>query len=158
MTDLALPAARKPSLSERIEGAAAIALMALFKALPIDAASAVGGFLARSIGPRLGITKRARRNLELAMPELSAAERHRVIVRMWDNLGRVIAELPHVEHIQCFVPGTRIEVVGVELQHMSIRVRSLRIIGWVEYCGALGGLAETVPCSEVIRRSVGLGL
>ena len=114
MTDLAIPAARKPRLSERIEGAAAIMLMALFKALPIDAASAVGGFLARSIGPRLGITKRARRNLERAMPELSAAERHRVVVRMWDNLGRVIAELPHIEHIQCFVPGTRIEVVGVE--------------------------------------------
>ena len=68
MTDLT--ATRLPSLSERIEGAAAITLMALFKALPIDAASALGGFLARSIGPRLGITKRARRNLEIALPDI----------------------------------------------------------------------------------------
>ncbi len=75
MTDTMSQAARPLRLSERIEGAAAIALMALFKALPIDAASAVGGFIARSIGPRLGITKRAYRNLELAMPELTPAER-----------------------------------------------------------------------------------
>jgi KDO2-lipid IV(A) lauroyltransferase len=109
-----LTAARLPSLSERIEGAAAIALMALFKALPIDAASALGGFLARSLGPRLGITKRARRNLELAMPELSAREREQIVVKMWDNLGRVIAEYPHIGEIRCFVPGTRLEVLGTE--------------------------------------------
>jgi KDO2-lipid IV(A) lauroyltransferase len=112
MTDLT--AIRVPSLSERIEGAAAIALIALFRALPIDTASAFGGFLARSIGPRLGITKRARRNLELALPELSPGERERVIVKMWDNLGRVIAEYPHIGDIQCFVPGTRLEVVGTD--------------------------------------------
>lgn len=114
MTDLALSDARKLRLSERIEGGAAIALMALFEALPLDAASAIGGFLARSIGPRLGASKRARRNLERAMPELSALERERVIARMWDNLGRVIAEYPHVGRIKCFVPGTRLPVVGTE--------------------------------------------
>jgi KDO2-lipid IV(A) lauroyltransferase len=113
MTDIAQPT-RPLRRSERIEGAAAIALMALFKALPIDAASALGGWLARTIGPRLGITKRARTNLERAMPELSAAERARVLAKMWDNLGRVIAEYPHIGRIQCFVPGTRLEVTGTE--------------------------------------------
>jgi KDO2-lipid IV(A) lauroyltransferase len=114
MTDLASPAPRKLRLSERIEGAAAIALMALFAALPIDVASAIGGGLARSIGPRLGITKRARSNLERAMPELSPPERERVVAKMWDNLGRVIAEYPHIGRIKCFVPGTRLEVTGTE--------------------------------------------
>jgi Kdo2-lipid IVA lauroyltransferase/acyltransferase len=114
MTDAVSPAARPLRLSERIEGAAAIALMALFKGLPIDLASGLGGFLARLVGPRLGISKRARRNLALAMPELSATEREAVVRKMWDNLGRVVAEYPHVGAIKCFVPGTRLDVVGTE--------------------------------------------
>jgi KDO2-lipid IV(A) lauroyltransferase len=114
MTDIASPAMRPLRPIERLEGAAAILLMTLFAALPIDAASAVGGWLARSIGPRLGISKRARCNLELALPALSASERERVVVRMWDNLGRVIAEYPHIGRIKCFVPGTRLEVTGTE--------------------------------------------
>ena len=115
MTDAAAtPAIRPLRLSERIEGAAAIALMALFKALPIDLASGIGGFLARSIGPLLGISKRARRNLEQAIPELSAAERGAVLRKMWDNLGRVIAEYPHIGRLKCFVPGTRLETAGLE--------------------------------------------
>jgi Kdo2-lipid IVA lauroyltransferase/acyltransferase len=115
MTDAAAsPPARPLRLSERIEGAAAIALMALFSLLPIDLASGIGGFLARSIGPRLGISKRAQRNLELALPELSAPERAAVIRQMWDNLGRVMAEYPHLAGIKCFVPGTRLAIDGIE--------------------------------------------
>ncbi len=115
MTDAAAsPAARPLKLSERIEGAAAVALMGVFKALPIDLASGFGGVLARAVGPLLGISKRARRNLEQAMPELSAAEREAVVRKMWDNLGRVIAEYPHIGRMKCFVPGTRLPVTGLE--------------------------------------------
>src|ERR1700745_1398666 len=39
--------------------------------LPLDWASAIGGALARAIGPRLGISKRARLNIGRALPELS---------------------------------------------------------------------------------------
>ncbi|MEI9983335.1 MAG: lauroyl acyltransferase [Aliidongia sp.] len=143
MTDTMSQAARPLRLSERIEGAAAIALMALFKALPIDAASAVGGFIARSIGPRLGITKRAYRNLELAMPELTPAERDRVVRQMWDNLGRVVAEYPHLGQIECFVPGTRIEVDGIE--HVDrARARDKAII----FVGSHFGNWETPPVAS----------
>jgi Kdo2-lipid IVA lauroyltransferase/acyltransferase len=114
MTELAAPVRRPLRLSERIEGAAAVALMGLFKALPIDAASGLGGWLARTIGPRLGVSKRARRNLELAMPELSPRERERVVFKMWDNLGRVIAEYPHMAGIECFTPGARLQASGTE--------------------------------------------
>jgi KDO2-lipid IV(A) lauroyltransferase len=129
MTDIARPA-RVPRLSERIEGAAAIVLMALFKALPIDVASGLGGWIARAIGPRLGITKRAHRNLERAMPELSAAERARIVVKMWDNLGRVVAEYPHLGEIRCFVPDTRLDVVGMEhVDRARARDQSIIFIG-----------------------------
>jgi KDO2-lipid IV(A) lauroyltransferase len=105
---------RPVTLRERIEAGFAAALMALFRALPLDAASALGGWLARTVGPQMGITKRARRNLARALPELTPVERERAIRKMWDNLGRVIAEYPHLDRIQCFVPGSRIETIGTE--------------------------------------------
>src|SRR5690348_15589508 len=91
------------------EGAALVIGYAFFRMLPVDWASGLGGFLARKIGPRLGITKRAEINLSNAMPELSAGERRRVIAGMWDNLGRVIAEYPHLDKFRLFDAKSRIE-------------------------------------------------
>jgi KDO2-lipid IV(A) lauroyltransferase len=56
--------------------------------LPLDCASALGGALARRIGPFLGVSKHARRNISRAFPKLSATEIGRVVAGMWDNLGR----------------------------------------------------------------------
>ena len=67
--------------------------------LPVDAASNLGGFLGRHIGPHLPVSARARRNLHLAYPEISAAEKARILAGMWDNLGRVAAEYPHIGEI-----------------------------------------------------------
>jgi len=85
--------------------------------LPLDLASAAGGAIARLIGPRLAVTRRALRNLALVLPHLSDAERRRVIRDMWDNLGRIAAEYPHLARLNCFAPGTRVEVVG--MQHID---------------------------------------
>jgi KDO2-lipid IV(A) lauroyltransferase len=112
------PLARRPwraGLSDRLEAAGARLLFGLFRLLPLDAASALGGFLARLIGPRLGVSKRAVLNLRRAMPEVGEAEAWRVITRMWDNLGRVIAEYPHLAEFRVYEPGGRVETVGTEL-------------------------------------------
>jgi KDO2-lipid IV(A) lauroyltransferase len=100
--------------SDRIEACGAALFFAAMGALPIDAASALGGALARHIGPRLGISKRARRNLSAALPELSAPEIERVLRGMWDNLGRVVAEYPHLRRVRVFPPGGRVETSGIE--------------------------------------------
>lgn len=71
----------------------------LLRALPIDAASAAGGFLARAIGPLLPVSGVAQRNLCAVMPELSAADRARIIRQVWDNLGRVAGEFPHIARL-----------------------------------------------------------
>lgn len=97
-----------------VEGAGAVALYAFFRVLPLELASAVGGFLGRSIGPRLGLSRRALHNLERALPELGEAERRRVVRGMWDNLGRVVAEYPHLGKYQVYQRGGRIEIVGAE--------------------------------------------
>src|SRR6266571_8937659 len=100
--------------SDRIEACGAALFFAAMWALPIDAASALGGALARQIGPRLGISKRARRNLSCALPELSAHEIERVLRGMWDNLGRVAAEYPHLRRVRIFPSGRRVETSGIE--------------------------------------------
>ncbi|MBV6633376.1 MAG: lauroyl acyltransferase [Alphaproteobacteria bacterium] len=88
-------------------------LFGFFWLLPTDWASALGSWLGRKIGPRLGVTKRARRNLTRMMPEIEEAEREAIILGMWDNLGRTVAEYPHLKRIWDQAER-RIERVGFE--------------------------------------------
>ncbi len=82
-----------------IEALALRVAFALLRWLPVDAASNLGGLLGRGIGPRLPVSDRARRNLRLVFPDKSAAEVERIVRGMWDNLGRVAAEYPHIGEI-----------------------------------------------------------
>lgn len=96
------------------EAAAVYLLYHLFALFPVDRASALGGWLARTVGPWLPVSRRARVNLRRALPDLPP-ERHRAIIRgMWDNLGRVMAEQPHLERMWDDQAAGRIEVVGAE--------------------------------------------
>ena len=97
-----------------LEALLALAACALFRALPVDAASSLGAWIGRTVGPFLPGTRRARRNLERAFPEKSDAEIAAVIRGMWDNLGRVMAEYPHLDSIGDAGPGGRVEVAGAE--------------------------------------------
>lgn len=89
--------------------------LALFAALPLDRASALGGWIARKIGPRLGVHRTAEANLKLALPERSA-EHERILEGMWSNLGRVLAEYAHLGEIRigAHESGGQIEIVGGE--------------------------------------------
>ncbi len=82
-----------------LEAAAAYAIYGVVAALPLAAASALGGFLGRGLGPRLGVSRRAVRNLERAFPRMTPDEIARTVRGMWDNLGRTIAEYPHLAQL-----------------------------------------------------------
>lgn len=98
-----------------LEAAGAIVMYGVFALLPVDTASRLGGWLGRGIGPLLPVHRRAIGNIMRAMPELPPAEARRVIGAMWDNLGRVVAEYPHLERIARDTGhGGRVEVVGTE--------------------------------------------
>jgi KDO2-lipid IV(A) lauroyltransferase len=109
---------------DRLEALAAALAFGAFRVLPIDSASAIGGALGRRIGPFLGISRQARRNLKRALPELSDHEIGRIVPAMWDNLGRVAAEYPHLREIRVFEPGGRVETHGFE--HMDRAVAAGR--------------------------------
>ena len=119
MTTASAPAPAEPAAvplpwAYRAQACGAALLAAGFGLLPLDAASAFGGWLARRIGPALGISKRARLNLAAAMPDRTPSDREAIIRGMWDNLGRVAGEYPHLRRVRVFEPGGRVETRGFE--------------------------------------------
>ncbi len=71
-------------------------LVLLFKFLPVQTASDLGGFIGRTIGPRLAASRKAIKHVETSLPGTDA---HNIVKGMWDNLGRTIAEYPHLKTI-----------------------------------------------------------
>jgi KDO2-lipid IV(A) lauroyltransferase len=100
----------------RLEYAIFRLLAAIGGALPLDFVSAASGFLWRVIAPRLKRQKRALEGLAQAFPEMSLAERERVALAMWDNLGRSFAEFFYLQQIMAegriaFEPLDRFEAI-----------------------------------------------
>jgi Kdo2-lipid IVA lauroyltransferase/acyltransferase len=104
---------KRLTFSKRLQYAgetlAAYALYGFFAALPADTASRLGGFILRRLGPHFGVSKHARANILAAFPEKTDAAREEIFIGMWDNLGRVIAEYPHLPKL-----AARTEVVGMD--------------------------------------------
>jgi Kdo2-lipid IVA lauroyltransferase/acyltransferase len=142
-------------LGRRLEGWAAALAFAALRLLPIDWASALGGMMARRIGPWLGVSKRARINLRRAFPALTEAEIEAIVTGMWDNLGRVAAEYPHLPEIRVFAPDGRVETHGLE--HMDRAVAAGRrmiifsghIANWE--IGALAAAQYGAPVTQIYR-------
>lgn len=105
-----------PTLGERIawrfEALAYDLVAGLLRALPVDWASAFGGWLFRVVGPLTPIHRTASDNIRLAFPDLSPRAHARLLRAQWDNVGRAFAEFPLMDRIR---PATgRVEVVNAE--------------------------------------------
>ena len=72
----------------------------IFGLIPIKQASGFGGFMGRCFGPLFSRTKVARFNLQQAFPDKTEAEIDVIISAMWDNIGRVFCEFPHMGKMQ----------------------------------------------------------
>ncbi len=98
-----------------LEVVAAVVGYGLFAALPMDWASALGGWIGRSLGPKFAIHRRALHHIGLALPETDAERREEIASEMWDNLGRILGEYPHIRKIARDAgAGGRVEVVGAD--------------------------------------------
>ena len=95
------------SLLQRVEAALLWLLYHGLALLPLDAASALCGWIARTLGPRLPPSARAKRNLDLVLP---GADHDAIIKDMWENLGRLAGEYPH--SVTFMRDPSRIELVG----------------------------------------------
>ena len=149
------PIAKAPRFADRLEAWGAASLFGGFKFLPVDCASALGGALARRIGPFLGVSKQAWSNISRAFPELSEIEIGRVVAGMWDNLGRVVAEYPHLLKIRVFEPGGRVETRGFEHVDRAVAtgrrmiVFSGHIANWE--IATLAGIQHGISVAQIYR-------
>ena len=97
-------------LRHLLEGAALWVALGLFRLLPIERASALGGRLGRLAGRMSPKSRTARRNLRAAFPAMTDGEIERTIAGMWDNLGRFLAEMPHIHELDVY-GGDRVDIV-----------------------------------------------
>lgn len=124
--------------------------------LPFKKASDTGGAFFRWLGPHLKRTAIARNNLRRAMPELDERQVEKIIGDMWENLGRVFAEFPHVGRMTLEDLNGMLEVEGLE--HLET-LRQLdkgsiffsgHIANWEFSCKALA--ANDFPLRLVYRK------
>ena len=94
---------------------AALLALAVFRVLPVDTASALGGGIGRRVGPLLPVSRRARRNAARAFPDRSEEEIGVIVLDMWENFGRAAAEYPHLRRLRCRDDSARVELAGAEI-------------------------------------------
>ena len=138
-----------------LQAALVLVALAAFGALPIDRASALGGWLGRTIGPRLRVTRVAERNLRRAFPERSADDIAAIVRGMWANLGRVAAEYPHLGEIDVCADDGRVEMIGAETID-ALRDDGIGCIFFAAHLGnwEIASLAATqngVPLTQIYR-------
>lgn len=67
-----------------------------FRSLKIENASNLAGKIAVFIGKKIAVNNLAIKNLSNALPHLNQFQKNEIIEGMWENLGRVIGEFPHI--------------------------------------------------------------
>jgi len=127
-----------------LEAAALYFFLTIFRLLPVDTASGFGGWLGRTIGPRMGASRKARANIARAFPDKSKAEQDVIIKAMWDNLGRVLAEYPHLSHIT----RTRVEIVDPQNVIRLMENDSKGAIVWSAHIANWEILMGTLSCQS----------
>ncbi len=74
-------------------------IFTIIRIIPYAVASNVLGGLFRTLGPIFPVTKVAYKNLDIAFPTMSYEKKQKIVKIMWENVGRMIAEFPHVVSI-----------------------------------------------------------
>ncbi len=92
-----------------LQGAVAAVLLGLAALIPYRMASNAGSALARTLGPFLPWHKRGMANLAHVYPDMSEAERRKIMDGVWDNLGRTLGELAQISKV-----GETVTVTGME--------------------------------------------
>lgn len=106
---MAKPGRKRLQLAYRVQALGARLVFALFGMLSLDRASALGGWLGRTLGPLTGAHRTAAYNLRRALKYKNNAEIRAIITAMWDNIGRTVGEYPHLGELMS--DASRIEVV-----------------------------------------------
>ncbi len=108
--------AKGPALRQdliwRVEAAAFAGFIGVMRLIGLETASNFGGWVLRTLGPRVSTHRVVMRNLRIAFPEMDEAARERLAVEQWEQTGRTFAETAVMEKL---TPASgRIDIVGAE--------------------------------------------
>ncbi len=81
--------------------------------LPLSGAQAMAAGIMSRVGPRQGKHRHVERNLRIAFPDRTDAERDALGRSLWGNVGKVFAEYVHLFRIRRAV-AQRVEIIGGE--------------------------------------------
>ena len=84
--------------------------LGISKLLGAQRASNFGAWIGRNIGARLAASRKAIANIQMIYPDKSLADATAITTGMWENLGRVIMEYPHIETIA----KNHTKIIGIE--------------------------------------------
>lgn len=130
----------------RVEATLARAALRLLRVLGPVTSSNLFGWLLRTIGPLLPVSRVADMNLRAALPELDAAARRRVVRGVWDNLGRTAGELPHLAGLRETASGPGWEMAGEDTLRWLAAQRGPAIF----FSGHIGNW-EVLPIAAAAR-------
>jgi len=106
---------KRSNLQNKSELLAVRSLLGAIGALPFETSmrfgKAVGQFLAKTL-PKL--QKTARRNLEIAFPEMPDAEKEKIVIGTFESLGRHLGFVSHFKKFELETVRDLVEVVGKE--------------------------------------------
>jgi len=106
---------KRSQLQNKSELFAVRSLLGVIGALPLETSMRFGKALGKSIASRFPkLQKTARRNLEIALPELSEAEKKRIVRGTFESLGRHLAFVSHFKKFKHEDIRNLIELVGRE--------------------------------------------
>ncbi|MBX9803883.1 MAG: lysophospholipid acyltransferase family protein [Caulobacteraceae bacterium] len=136
----------------RLEAAGFAGFIGFMRLLGVERASALGGWLLRTLGPRTGTQRTVMRNLRIAFPDMPQAEREQLALDQWEQTGRAFAETAVMDLL---VKQGRIEVVGLERLH-AIRDSGRPVVFAGGHFANIETLAATitgsgVPCQITYR-------
>lgn len=94
-----------------IETIIVLVLFLLLKIIGIDLASSLGAFIARKLGPLQKSHRYAEVNMRHVFPNWSDEQINKNLDRMWDNIGRVFFEMPHIYSMSNAEFKKRVETV-----------------------------------------------
>lgn len=98
----------------RIETVIWDVVFALLKRLSPERASNLGSWVMRRLGPLLSQNKVAVSNIRRAFPGWDQHTVKQTTLAAWENVGRTVGELPHLQNIRPYTSDSRIEVLYPE--------------------------------------------
>lgn len=108
-----------------------------FYVLRPQLASNVAAEMSKFVGKKISVHKLARKNLGNAMPYLSEKDKDEILDEMWDNLGRVVGEYPHVAYTSAEELIKNVTVSDKTLRNIEA-IKALPQKGGIIFSGHIG--------------------